>query len=520
MRRAIPLRQAAKTAYRVLGRRPYIHVQSLCRPIIRALSPQKLPRSIHHAAAEEETIYALSTAPGRAAIAIIRISGPAALSVYHILTRRTQPPKPRHATHVQLYSPAGDTQLLDPSTLALYFPSPRSSTGEAILELHIHGGVATTRAVLSTLSTLPSLRPASAGEFTRRAFYNNLLTLPEVESLSAALVAETEMQRRIATRSLKRTEQPTFEKWRKTLLTLRAELEAEIDFSEDHVLSTLHINPQVKNLIALLRQYIANAKRGSLLQTGVTVSILGPPNAGKSSLLNALAGREAAIVSPLPGTTRDVVELSLDLGGYPVRISDTAGVRSADGEVEGEGIRRAKERARDADLVVLVLAFGEGGELTFPPEVVEEVRGRANVIVVVNKSDLVDDTAVARAKGAVRNVLLDVEVVPISCKNGDLEELTRGLVQMCTGLTAALVGGDGEDPSIWEEALGASERQRVLLEECVGHLEGVLESSDVVVRAELVRFAAECLGKVMGRGDAGDVHEMLGVVFERFCVGK
>lgn len=553
-------------------------------------------RQLHVDSHTDPTIYALSTAPGRAAIAIIRISGPASLNVYHALCHKKEPPKPRYATVRALYepkAPPNKDSVLDSNALVLFFPGPKTVTGEDVLELHIHGGPAIVRAVLAAISKCGCetdsrfIRYAEPGEFTRRAFMNGRLDLTQVEALGDALSASTEQQRRLSVRGTANNLAKRYELWRQQLLYARGELEALIDFSEDQHFDEspaelcASVLEQVHVLRRMLLAHCQNAMKGELLRNGISISLLGAPNAGKSSLLNAIIGRQAAIVSDEPGTTRDVVEVGLDIGGYFCRLGDTAGLRknteraisqsdsnSAIGQVEYEGMRRAKERAIESDLVVVVVSFEEQGGVPYlqlDPEVcstaAQLVREKDNVIVVVNKADVMQDlnsleSAVHEAMEALPGIHRE-RIYVISCKDaaeestvlmqetkdadpGNMQVFLQGMIRCLGDLTAAatpdpdLVDQLG-DPSIWQDSLGASERHRLLLENCLVSLHefvaevGVAKDpkegnsdndADIVVAAEHLRAAADCLAKITGKGEAGDVEEVLGVVFEKFCVGK
>jgi tRNA modification GTPase len=546
-------------------------------------------------AAGSTTIYALSTAPGRAAIAIIRISGPACLDIYAGLCPGKAWPKPRQASVRPLHEPGtlhGPDNILDASALILYFPAPQSVTGEDVLELHVHGGIATVQAVLAAIPKAAppgsrSIRYAEPGEFTRRAFLNDRLDLTQVEALGDTLSATTEQQRRLSVRGMTSGLPALYDKWRQQLLYARGELEALIDFSEDQhfdessaelCTSVAHQIVQLRNLLQVYRQ---NAVRGETLRNGITLSLLGAPNVGKSSLLNCVIGREAAIVSHEAGTTRDVVEIGVDIGGYLCRLGDTAGLRStvrgpkahgaespAIGAVEQEGIRRARARAAASDVVIAVFSFetvADEVKLALDEEVLSTVADlmatKGDVLVVVNKIDQASedtlDNAVRSLVGALPG-LDRTQIFPISCKAaeatvrqsnssiggtdpGNIQAFVQGLILHFKKLTAAVspnsVAADSADPSIWQESLGASERHRLLLEECVGYLDAFLAEvaqsgansridqsavgeADIVLAAEHLRGAAGCLARITGRGDAGDVEEVLGVVFEKFCVGK
>ena len=568
----------------------------------------------------DPTIYALSTAPGRAAIAIIRLSGPACLDVYRALCPKRDDPKPRYATLRTLYDvPGEDREVLDSNALVLYFPAPRTVTGEDVLEFHVHGGPAVVKAALSAISRCytashgngSSIRYAEPGEFTRRAFLNDRLDLTQVEALDDTLSATTEQQRRLSVRGTTGILAKQYESWRTQLLYARGELEALIDFSEDQHFDEspaelcASVSDQIKVLKMMLQVHSQNAMRGELLRNGISISLLGAPNAGKSSLLNRIVGREAAIVSQEAGTTRDVVEIGLDIGGYLCRLGDTAGLRKAllpssesvpdekdrvigltphnrIGEVEQEGMRRAKARAAESDVVLVVLSFEQHGKdthLHLDPEVIGTASqlqaGKDNIIVLLNKVDLATS---AQHAAAIQATLTSIpglnadRIHLISCKQdvsgpssnsnsshesatstpvsasaaagtadpGNVQAFLNALIEHFVLLTAASTPDGTSDPSIWQESLGASERHRVLLERCIEALDAFLlevapnteraagqdgggtgeREADIVVAAEHLRSAGECLAKITGRGEAGDVEEVLGVVFEKFCVGK
>src|SRR3984893_10810137 len=301
---------------------------------------------------ERDTTFALSSGRPPAAIAVIRVSGAHAGAALQALIGRL--PTPRHATLVHVCDP-GNAEVIDEG-LALWFPAPNSETGEDVAELQIHGGRAVIAATLAALGELPGLRPAEAGEFTRRAFENGRIDLPAVEGLADLVSAETEAQRRQAYQHLKGLLGDRAETWRQRLIEALALVEAGIDFSDEDDVPKAAM-AQALALVAPLAEEIGKACAGSgeRLREGLRVAIAGPPNAGKSTLFNRLARREAAIVSPYPGTTRDVLELHLDFGGFPVTVLDTAGIRATDDPVEREGVRRARDQAARADLVLWVL---------------------------------------------------------------------------------------------------------------------------------------------------------------------
>ncbi|KAG6292609.1 hypothetical protein E4U46_008441 [Claviceps purpurea] len=519
-----------------------------------------------------DTIYALSTGQGRAGIAVIRISGPSCLQIYHALCPDTQPPKPRRATVRTLFhpkyppcSPAPD--ILDSESLILYFPNPRTVTGEDVLELHVHGGPATVKAVLSAIAQCPTTSPtryAEPGEFTKRAFMNDRLDLAQIESLSDALDAETEQQRRAAVRGNSGALGRTYDDWREKLLQARGELEALIDFSEDQHFDESqsellgNVARQVSLILDRMHLHEMGGQRSELLRNGIRIALVGPPNVGKSSLMNMIVGREASIVSGEAGTTRDIVEASLDIRGYLCSFADTAGFRTSGqdvGAVEEEGIRRARKRALESDLVVVLAsverssshdAGGDGAYcIHFDQETLDLAAGAQRAILVVNKRDAVDpDTFSAlldQFRRFVRNVhpQLASSLITMSCKDdadptAALVLKDNGLQTVVEALTTAFADMTDMPPSM-QDLLGVTERQRQLLSKCRVYLEDFMAESqlgagsdgdvtgddaDIVVAAEHLRYAANCLARITGRGEGGDVEDVLGVVFEKFCVGK
>jgi tRNA modification GTPase len=304
-----------------------------------------------------ETIYALSSAGGRAGVAVIRVSGPRVIKVIEALTGRAAP-RPREAALRALVDPASGVAL--DRALVLFFRGPESFTGEDVAEFHVHGGRAVVASVLGALGGIEGLRTALPGEFTRRAFENDKLDLTEAEGLGDLIDAETEGQRRQALRQMEGALGRLYEGWRQRLIRVLAHAEADIDFADEDLPDelTATLGPKIGALAAEIQTHLDDGHRGERLRDGVEVAIIGPPNVGKSSLLNRLAGREAAIVSDEAGTTRDVLEVRLDLGGVPVTLADTAGLREAEGRVEREGISRARARAESADLRLVMVAGG------------------------------------------------------------------------------------------------------------------------------------------------------------------
>ena len=443
---------------------------------------------------DRDTIFALSSGRPPAAVAVVRISGPRAGVALETLIGRV--PAARRASLARVRDPAtGD--LIDEG-LALWFPGPNSETGEDIVELQVHGGRAVIAALLAALGRFDGLRHAEAGEFTRRAFENVRMDLTAVEGLADLVAAETEAQRRQALLQLKGLLGERAETWRQRLIEALALVEAGIDFSdEDDVPSDL--TARALELIRPLADEISKAMagQGERLREGLRVAIAGPPNAGKSTLFNRLARREAAIVSPFPGTTRDVLEIHLDLGGYPVTVLDTAGIRDTTDPIEREGVRRAGEQTAGADLVLWVI------------EPTSEDVGEASVQagwLLVNKMDLADPTESRKIELRFKK---SNGVHFISGRTG------KGVEQLVTSISDF-----AERFFTQEAALVTRERQRAHLRETVLALHGARQAAQdgrEEIKAEQLRLATRALGRLLGRVDVEDV---LDVIFRDFCIGK
>jgi tRNA modification GTPase len=451
---------------------------------------------------DRDTIFALSSGRPPAAIAVVRISGARACMALERLIGRV--PEPRRASLARLRDPAtGD--VIDEG-LALWFPAPNSETGEDMAELHVHGGRAVIAAVLAALAKLAGLRPAEAGEFTRRAFENGRMDLTAVEGLADLVAAETEAQRRQAYQHLKGLLGERAESWRQRLIEALALVEAGIDFSdEDDVPKDMMARSL--ELIGPLAEEIskAGAGQGERLREGLRVAIAGPPNAGKSTLFNRLARREAAIVSPFPGTTRDVLELHLDLGGYPVTMLDTAGIRDTSDPVEREGVRRASERAADADLVLWVVDATELPSLDLPTHS-GIPSGSGAAWLVVNKIDLVSEVGRRRIESKFDKIE-NVNLIS-SATGAGVDELVNAIARFADRFFTP------------EPALVARERQRAHLKETVMTLRDAQRAAQEgreEIMAEQLRLATRALGKLLGRVDVEDV---LDVIFRDFCIGK
>jgi tRNA modification GTPase len=452
---------------------------------------------------DRDTIFALSSGRPPAAIAVVRISGPRARVALEQMVGRV--PQPRRASLARLRDPVTG-EMVDEG-LALWFPAPNSETGEDMVELHVHGGRAVIAAVLAALAKLAGLRPAEAGEFTRRAFENGRMDLTAVEGLADLVAAETEAQRRQAYQHLRGLLGERAESWRQRLIEALALVEAGIDFSdEDDVPKDMMARSL--ELIRPLAGEISNAGagQGERLREGLRVAIAGPPNAGKSTLFNRLARREAAIVSPFPGTTRDVLELHLDLGGYPITMLDTAGIRETTDPVEREGVRRASERAAAADLVLWVLDASqvEWRDPTTQSGMPSPLS--AGTWLVINKIDLVSDTERRRIESKFDKTE-NVNLIS-SATGAGVDALVNSVAAFADGFFTP------------EPALVTRERQRAHLKETVIALRDAQragEEGHEDIMAEQLRLAARALGKLLGRVDVEDV---LDVIFRDFCIGK
>ncbi|KXJ92638.1 GTP-binding protein TrmE [Microdochium bolleyi] len=540
--------------------------------------------------------------------------------IYHALCPAKPFPKSRYAAVRTLYQPglASNREILDSEALVLHFPAPRTVTGEDVLELHVHGGSATVKAVLAGIAACGGhsrnndshtshgiIRYAEPGEFTRRAFLNDRLDLAQVEALSSTLSAETEQQRRAAVRGNSGSLGRTYDGWRFQLLQARAEMEALIDFSEDQHFDespaslAANVTAQVLQMLASIELHQEAGQRGELLRSGIKIALLGPPNVGKSSLMNQLVGREASIVSGESGTTRDIVEANLDIRGYLCTFADTAGFRSAAtlaeadtpiGAVEEEGIRRARAKALDSD-VILVLASVEprasgtgaspGNKVKHEDDETHEIRydretltlatQAGQCLVVINKRDSLPPKQLdALVSSFERDVLSRIpglershKPLLISCQEaisssssqtvaaaaahthtstpaGPSDAITGassstrpyhqdpgGITSLADTLVSSFAAMTALPPDM-QDLHGVTERQRQLLAQCRSYLAAYLETVgagaggddigddiDITMAAEQLRYAAACLGRITGRGDAGDVEEILGVIFEK-----
>jgi tRNA modification GTPase len=433
-----------------------------------------------------DTIFALSSGRLPSGVAVIRLTGPAALAAATAIAGVLPPPRRtvlRTFRHPQSGAP------LDKGLLVV-FHAPASASGEDMAEFHAHGGPAVVASLLAALASVPQLRPAEPGEFSRRAFLNGKLDLAQIEGLADLIEARTDAQRRQALAQMDGRLSRLYEGWRQRLIRILALVEADIDFAdgEDDVPEGIAATSvsTIKGLATELQAHLDDGHRGERLRDGLTLAIIGPPNAGKSSLLNVLAKREAAIVSAIPGTTRDVIEVQLDLGGYPVTVMDTAGLRDTIDEIEIEGIRRARARADSADLVLHLLPADARDHVT-----------AAGSLRVINKID----TAPALKPGG-----HDGEFYVSLLSGAGIDVLLGHLADW-----AASALSPGETPALTRT------RHRHALTRAVAHLAASPAQPDLVLAAEDLRLAARALGTLTGRIDVEDV---LDAIFRDFCIGK
>lgn len=441
-----------------------------------------------------DTIFALASAPGRAGVAVLRVSGARAKESFRALSPMAI--EPRVASLRHLKDPVS-RETID-KALVLYFANPASYTGEDLVEYHLHGGRAVVDSMLSYLRGCEDHRMAEPGEFTRRAFENGKMDLTEAEAIADLIDAETQAQKTQALAQAGGALFRLYEGWTEELKTMLAHLEADIEFPDEDMPEGIlpDLLPKIEHLKSDIAEHLNDNRRGERLRDGVKVVIIGAPNAGKSSLLNALAQRDAAIVSDMAGTTRDVIDVHLDLGGYPVILSDTAGLRpeqlgnTDQDQVESEGIKRALDLAEQADIKLLLF----DGSVDKPDEGTLALVDKS-AVNVVNKADD-------------KNPKLNVtDALEISVKNGDgLDQLIQALTERISGLI-----GLQETPALTRE------RHRVALVEAEEGLNRALSGHLPELVAEDMRLAIRALGRITGRVD---VEDLLDVVFNDFCIGK
>ena len=442
------------------------------------------------------TIYALSSGPGISGIAVIRVSGKDTAEVVKKLTG-TKLPSPKVATFTK-FNKNGTKELIDEGVI-IWFPAPNSYTGEDLAEFHVHGSRAVINVMHSSISKIKNCRLAEPGEFTKRAFQNGKINLLKAESIADLISSETEIQRRQALKIMGGKSSDKFNTWREKLLKILSHIEAKIDFpDEDLPINIINEIQKTSNSILMqINKTLNDQKVGERIREGFKIAIIGPTNAGKSSLLNYLSKRDVAIVSEIAGTTRDVIETHLNLDGYPVVISDTAGIRDSKNEIEKKGIKIALNRAEDADLKLVIISAKNVG--------LTKVLGSlltANAILVINKSDLL--------KGKLNNKFKKYDHVLISIKKN--LNVNKLISKIKNKLKNQFINS--------ENVLITRERHRQNLINCVNHLKKFQKKKSVQdfdKAAEDLRLATRHLGMIVGKVD---VEELLGSIFNDFCIGK
>ena len=442
------------------------------------------------------TIYALSTGTGISGIAIIRVSGPDTKEVIKKLTNSALP-KPRQATK-RKFNKINTNEVIDEGIL-LWFPGPESYTGEDMAEIHVHGSRAVIEATQTSISSIENCRLAEPGEFTKIAFQNGKINLLKAESVSDLISSETEIQRQQAIKIMSGKSSEIFNLIREKLLKILSNVEAKIDFPEDDLPKDVvkNIKIESKNIRDEIQKILNDQKVGERIREGFKVAIIGPPNVGKSSLLNYLSKRDVAIVSEIAGTTRDVIEVHLNIDGYPVIMSDTAGIRKSKDEIEEQGVKLALKRAQDADLNIILLEPKSIDFTSFLNDLADNKE-----IIVVNKSDLGTEK-------------LDVKVKkynPIIISIKDEKNIDKLIFTIKESLKNKFITS--------EDILITRARHRENLEQCLKHLKNFEEKNeqkDFDKAAEDLRLATRHLGVIVGKVD---VEEILGSIFSDFCIGK
>ena len=442
------------------------------------------------------TIYALSTGPGISGIAIVRISGPETSNIVKLLTGK-KVPTPRIAT-LRKINYINTSELID-EAIIIWFPGPQSYTGEDMAEIHVHGGKAVVQALQNSLSGVKNCRLAEPGEFTKLAFQNGKINLLKAESVADLISAETEIQRKQAIKVMKGKSSEKFNELRNKLLKILSFVEAKIDFPEEDLPEEnfKEIKISSNQVIKEITKILDDQKVGEIIREGFKIAIVGPTNAGKSSLLNNLSKREVAIVSEIAGTTRDVIETHLNIDGYPVIVSDTAGIRDSKNEIEKKGIKLSLDRAENADLKLVVVDAKNIDISQFLTTLLKK-----DAILVINKSDLIHDELDPKIK-KMNHVLISLK------QNKNLDKL---ILKIKENLKNKLISDD--------DILITRERHRQHLIQCVENLKNFYDKNgkkDFDKAAEDLRLATRHLGMSVGKVD---VEEILGSIFNDFCIGK
>lgn len=445
-----------------------------------------------------DTIFANVMPIMKSAISVIRISGPQARQILDQCIKTTRP-EPRQASLLNLYHPK--TGHMIDRALVIYFQSPHSFTGEDVVELHLHGSIGVTRHCLEALASIENTRFAEPGEFSKRAFENGKMDLTEAEGLADLIESETLAQTQQALLQMQGNLKNLYENWRKSLIGLMAQVEAYIDFPDEDLPIQLvaNITLAITSLKHDLQTHLEDGRKGELLRNGVHITIVGAPNAGKSTLLNYLSRRDVAIVSEIAGTTRDIIEVHLDIAGYPFTIADTAGLRQNTSDVlEQEGMKRTKERAKKGDLLIALAAI-EHGQVILPPDVWELIQQHSEVILLINKID--------QGTPTIPEILQKYRPILISGKTGEgVDHLLESLQKFAEQHLS-----HQQDPVITRL------RHRTLLQDTLESLNHFNFDQPIEISSENLRHAAHSLGKITGRIDVEDVLDSL---FSQFCIGK
>ncbi|WP_341787465.1 tRNA uridine-5-carboxymethylaminomethyl(34) synthesis GTPase MnmE [Rickettsia endosymbiont of Cantharis rufa] len=447
-----------------------------------------------------ETIFAQSSAFGKSGVAVFRISGPKSLEVLQLLTGKKDF-KPRLMYYQQITVP--ETKELIDNAMVVYFKSPNSFTGEDVVEIHPHGSKAISTMLINVLLNLADIRLAEPGEFTKRAFLNKKFDLTAAEGIADLINAETIMQHRQAIRQASGGLGKLYNNWRNQLLKIISLLEAYIDFPDEDIPDSVlnDVNNTHTNLVNTISEYLNDNRRGELLNSGLRLTIIGPPNVGKSSLLNFLMQRDIAIVSNIAGTTRDIIEGHLDIGGYPIILQDTAGIREESSDIiEQEGIKRAINSAKTADIKIIMFD-AEKLDSSINEDITDLID--ENTIVIINKIDLIEP-----------NKILDpfhiediYKCLMVSIKNNiALNDILKNIENIAENMT-----GFTETPYI------TNQRHRHYLKQALSHLTAFSLDNDLVLATEDIRMTTRSIGAITG---VINVEEILGEIFKNFCIGK